>query len=107
MVSGIGIEYRAPRGAHSLVGKRVPDVALAGGEGEPSRVYEALRSGRFVLVTGDGRPAGWSDRLDVVAPADPAATTMLVRPDGYVAWAADAPDPSGRDAALHRWLGAP
>jgi len=30
---------------------------------------------------------------------------MLVRPDGYVAWAADEPDKPGLDEAVHRWAG--
>ncbi|MEU1115545.1 MULTISPECIES: FAD-dependent monooxygenase [unclassified Streptomyces] len=82
-VTGVGIAYPAPKGAHRLVGRRVPDVALKEG-----RLYEALRAGEFVLIspadaghaTGRAVPAHWaSDRR----------TTVLVRPDGYVAWAAE------------------
>jgi hypothetical protein len=36
---------------------------------------------------------------------------ILVRPDGYIAWATDEQDPARRDAALGhaltRWCGAP
>jgi hypothetical protein len=36
----------------------------------------------------------------VVAPADPSAPAMLVRPDAYIAWAGDRPDPAQLAAAL-------
>jgi 2-polyprenyl-6-methoxyphenol hydroxylase-like FAD-dependent oxidoreductase len=81
-LSGIGYVYPAPDGAHELVGTRAVDVPLAGG----GRLYEALRGGLFVLV-GDADVAGWADRVAVAAPAEPTGLMMLVRPDGYVAWA--------------------
>jgi hypothetical protein len=56
-ISGIGIRYRRPPGAHRLVGARAPDVALLG---RSPRLYEALRSGRFVLVTAGFAPPGWA-----------------------------------------------
>ena len=87
-VSGVGIGYPAPRGAHPLTGKRAPDVRLAG-DG-PARLYQALRSGRFVLVT--GADAGTTPGVDVVTPAAGTSIAMLVRPDGYIAWAADQAD---------------
>jgi 2-polyprenyl-6-methoxyphenol hydroxylase-like FAD-dependent oxidoreductase len=70
-ISGIGVAY-AP-GEHRLVGRRMPDVELAGG----GTVAERLRAGRPVLVEpSDGRPA----------------LRVLVRPDGYVQWATDDAD---------------
>ncbi|HZB31195.1 MAG TPA: FAD-dependent oxidoreductase [Streptosporangiaceae bacterium] len=110
-VSGIDIAYPAPRGAHPLTGRRAPDVRLTGAGTGPARLYEALRAGRFVLVTGAAATAsvplldGWDADVDVVASAATAAT-MLVRPDGYVAWATDDPDPAGvlAEATGHgRW----
>jgi 2-polyprenyl-6-methoxyphenol hydroxylase-like FAD-dependent oxidoreductase len=98
-VSGIDIGYSAPRGAHPLVGKRAPDVRLTGTG--PDRLYEALRAGRFVFVARDGGatlPDGWSDDVDLVTSAD-APATMLVRPDGHVAWATDDADPAAGLAA--------
>lgn len=57
-------------------------------------MYEALRSGRFVLVTREGahvtgENAPWEalGHTDVVTPAEPVTAAMLVRPDGYIAWA--------------------
>jgi len=50
---------------------------------------------------------GWSDRVGVVHLDGPTGlpALVLVRPDGYVAWAADRPDGAGLRAALRRWCG--
>lgn len=89
-ISALGIAYPRPRGAHPLVGTRARDLPLEGG----SRLAEALRAGRFVLVAPAGAPA--PDLPGALGEVDPAervvtrrvdggATTLLVRPDGYVA----------------------
>ncbi|MEW2299113.1 FAD-dependent monooxygenase [Streptomyces sp. NPDC006655] len=99
-VTGIGYRYPAPRGAHPLTGARVPDLALAGG----GRLYEALRGGRFVLVTPgsyDVDPAR-ADRLAAARWRSDHRTTLLVRPDGYAAWAAE----DAGQAAIERALAA-
>ncbi|MEV5429220.1 FAD-dependent monooxygenase [Streptomyces sp. NPDC052701] len=102
-VTGIGYRYAAPRGAHRFVGLRAPDLALAGG----GRLHEALRGGRFVLITprpcavGDDR----KDRLAVERWASGRRTAVLVRPDGYVAWAADSATPADVAAALDAHVG--
>ncbi|MDX2850707.1 FAD-dependent monooxygenase [Streptomyces sp. PA03-3a] len=106
-VTGIGVAYPAPRGAHPLTGRRAPDLPLREG-----RLYEALRAGRFVLVTPERLADG---PADTPAPADPRAvhvtrtdrgrTTLLVRPDGYVAWAAERAAAGDRAAALAAWAG--
>ncbi|MGV9705729.1 FAD-dependent monooxygenase [Streptomyces sp. NPDC003483] len=105
-ITGIGYAYKAPRGAHALVGTRAPDVALRGG-----RLYEALRGGRFVLVTPGpaSRPNGAGDRKDRLTVENWAGdrrTTLLVRPDGYVAWAAESPDAAAVEAAVTAAVGA-
>ncbi|MEU7337613.1 FAD-dependent monooxygenase [Streptomyces sp. NPDC007074] len=105
-ITGIGYAYKAPRGAHALVGTRAPDVALRGG-----RLYEALRGGRFVLVTPGtaSRPYGVGDRKDRLTVENWAGgrrTTLLVRPDGYVAWAAESPDAAAVEAAVTAAVGA-
>ncbi|MEU8951221.1 FAD-dependent monooxygenase [Streptomyces sp. NPDC048489] len=104
-ITGIGYAYKAPRGAHALVGTRAPDVALRGG-----RLYEALRGGRFVLVTPGpaSRPNGVGDRKDRLTVENWAGdrrTTLLVRPDGYVAWAAESPDAAAVEAAVTAAVG--
>ncbi|WP_018568456.1 FAD-dependent monooxygenase [Streptomyces sp. PsTaAH-124] len=102
-VTGLGYRYRAPRGAHRLVGSRVPDVALAGG----GRLYEALRGGRFVLLTPAAREVApeRAARLTAARWASGRRTALLVRPDGYAAWAADTPDPAAIEAALATHVG--
>ncbi|MER5358037.1 FAD-dependent monooxygenase [Streptomyces sp. NPDC002785] len=98
LISGISISYAAPRGTHPLTAKRAPDLSLREG-----RLHQLLCDGTFVLVT----PA------DAAAPASPIplvhahwrgdrTTTLLVRPDGYIAWASDHADPADLRAALTR-----
>ncbi len=92
-ISALGVAYPRPSGAHPLVGTRVRDLPLDGG----SRLAEALRPGRFVLVAPAGAPTpeigrapGEVDPAERVLTrrADDGATALLVRPDGYVADAA-------------------
>jgi 2-polyprenyl-6-methoxyphenol hydroxylase-like FAD-dependent oxidoreductase len=92
-----------------LSGLMVPDLVLDDGR----RVAELLHEARAVLLDASGAAsavaAAWSDRVDAVAATivdGPAA--MLIRPDGYVAWAADEFGPDDDDkllAALTRWFG--
>lgn len=100
-LTGVGTRYPADDGDHRLVGRRALDISLATG----GRLYEALRSGRFVLVGPPLAEIGpWDDRVDVLAPADSAKPMMLVRPDGYVAWAGTTGG-DGLETALRRWAG--
>ncbi|WP_228447363.1 FAD-dependent monooxygenase [Streptomyces paludis] len=108
-VSGIGIAYPAPRGAHPLTGRRAPDLVL---RGTPGRLYEALRAGRFVLVGPAGNAAVRESARESVRPDGPVLyaesarnshRTLLIRPDGHIAWASNHPDPSGLRRALTEW----
>jgi hypothetical protein len=99
-----GIAYPRRRGDDNWVGRRMPDIECGG-----TRCYEVLRSGRFVLVTGpqgDSRVGDWPD-VDHVVHHDPALPkAMLVRPDGYIAWATRrVPDAAQLPAVLARWCG--
>lgn len=108
-MQGLDVRYDMGTGTHPLTGRHMPD--LPGTEA-------ALAPGRPVLFDLAGSvklravAERWSDRVDVCAPprtTGPAA--LLVRPDGYVAWATDdepdAADPDALEAALRRWFGEP
>jgi hypothetical protein len=96
---------------YPLAGQLVPDVTLDDGR----RVAEMLHGGRPVLLDLSGGQVGdaargWADRVDVVAgaTAELEACALLIRPDGYVAWAADtfkADDETRLHVALQRWFG--
>lgn len=82
-LTGLGIAYPARgRGHHRWVGKRAPDLPCADG-----RLYELLREGRHVLVGADAPDNPRIRSTHRVGPGAP--STVLVRPDAYVAWAHD------------------
>ncbi|WP_326953317.1 FAD-dependent monooxygenase [Amycolatopsis sp. NBC_01286] len=114
LMSGADIRYE-PGTAHPLDGRWAPDLVLANG----IRLAELTRTARPLLLDltppaslGD-EVTGWAGRVDVVTgKAGQEATAMLIRPDGYVAWATSATDPDDTDrkalrAALERWFGSP
>ncbi|MFJ2134087.1 FAD-dependent monooxygenase [Streptomyces sp. NPDC088846] len=96
LVSGISIAYAAPRGAHPLTAKRAPDLSLREG-----RLHQLLRDGTFVLVTPtDAATPPSSIPLVHAHWRSDRTTTLLIRPDGYIAWASDRSDPAALRAAL-------
>ena len=76
---------------HPLSGRLVPDLTLDDGR----RVAELLHEARAVLLDLDRRLRGCGPRLGRPCRyrpghiADRPESAMLIRPDGYVAWAAD------------------
>jgi pentachlorophenol monooxygenase len=94
MFSGIGIGYGHVAGESTLVGRRADDLPTDGG-----RLYEVMRSGGFVLVTEDGVPVPGDVRAVTRTDEGPA---LLVRPDGYIAWAGDSASGLWR-GVLERW----
>lgn len=112
-----GLDTRYDTGTadpHPLAGRWAPNLALTAPGGETS-VAELLHAGRGILLdlTPDRRFArtghGWRDRIDIRAAQcpGPPAPALLIRPDGYVAWAADdhARDTSTLRDALATWFG--
>jgi 2-polyprenyl-6-methoxyphenol hydroxylase-like FAD-dependent oxidoreductase len=99
--------------SHPLQGRSAPDIELIDG----TRVGELLRPGKGLLLDFDASAPlqklarSWNER--VIHVASDAKTTLglsalLVRPDGIVAWAADAAlDTESASRAMSRWFGKP
>ncbi|CAM3851638.1 FAD-dependent monooxygenase [Kibdelosporangium persicum] len=102
-MAGSDIRYRTGTD-HPLAGRFLPDIGEIGG----------LRDARPVLLDFARNTAlkdiadGWRDRVDVVELAwdERLADVVLVRPDGYVAWAGDGVL-SGLREELAAWFGRP
>jgi 2-polyprenyl-6-methoxyphenol hydroxylase-like FAD-dependent oxidoreductase len=113
-IAGLDICYRSP-GEHPLTGRRVPDADITV-DGIPRRLFELLHAAKPIYIelnkTAEVSPdlpsaitricARCADRqwqLPVLGPVTvPAA--VLVRPDGYVAWAAADGSLNGLDHAV-------
>lgn len=115
MMSGLDVHYDLGDG-HPLLGRRMPDLDVRTADG-PTRVAELLRAARPVLLDlaldltprHDGvthvraeHDGGWELPVlgEVTAP-----DAVLIRPDGYVAWAGTGSD-AGLADALTTWCGA-
>ena len=105
-LSGLAIRYPA---AGQIAGRRIPDLDLRGAPA--ATIFGLLHTAKFLLLTqgtAEPVPARYADRLDVVTAELPAdrpewsgVRSMLIRPDGYIAWAARTDDAPPFDA----WLG--
>ncbi|MGH3178644.1 MAG: FAD-dependent monooxygenase [Streptosporangiaceae bacterium] len=120
MMSGLDIHYDLGAG-HPLLGRRMPNLDLITAAG-PARVFTLLHAARPVLLN-LGEPGSfditpWADRVRLVEAdyagswelpvlgAITAPAAVLIRPDGYVAWAGDRTQP-GLPDALTSWFGPP
>jgi 2-polyprenyl-6-methoxyphenol hydroxylase-like FAD-dependent oxidoreductase len=98
-------------GTHPLIGHSVPDFELAGGK----KLGELLQQGSGVLLDFDNRPSlevlgrRYDGRIAYVsgkAKDRLGLNAVLVRPDGFVAWATDTdPDLDEVAKAASRWFG--
>lgn len=119
LLSGADVRYPAHPDEHPLVGRWVPDFAVTHAHGT-QRIAELARAGRPLLIdlTDDTKLAAAAaaatsaaaDHLTCTAGrpvGDVSATALLVRPDGYVAWASSmpAPDTAELGRALSYWFG--
>jgi hypothetical protein len=98
---------------HPLAGAWAPELTLII-DGRERPLSQLMHGARPVLLDlrDDGElrttVAPWRDRVDVVTatcPAGPPADALLIRPDGYVAWAGRSS--SGLERSLRRWFGTP
>ncbi len=117
-LSGADNHYAPGAGRHPLVGRWVPDFAVAIARGS-HRVAELARDGRPLLVdltesvTVADSLAEIADRLTVTAGSLVGAlraTAVLIRPDGYVAWASSDEHPAADELTdlrevLKQWFG--
>ncbi|GAA4005974.1 FAD-dependent monooxygenase [Streptomyces marokkonensis] len=113
MVTGLDIRHDVGEGDHPLLGRRLPDRDIVV-DGTKTTALTLLHAGRGVLLDLTGELAeaasAWADRVDTVAvdrfDHDCVTAGLLVRPDGYVAWAGS-PDEGtgGLTDALSRWFG--
>ncbi|MFD4173227.1 MULTISPECIES: FAD-dependent monooxygenase [Streptomyces] len=124
MLSGVTVRYDLPGPEHRLLGDFARDLELRTDDGKTT-LSRYLRRGWGVLIDlsegsgisdvvgewADG--VAWADRVQhvrAVCDEEPELAGLLIRPDGYVAWAADrstaGPDrPDGLHAALDTWFG--
>ncbi|HKR08993.1 MAG TPA: FAD-dependent monooxygenase [Gemmatimonadaceae bacterium] len=117
-MSGLGVHYDLGEG-HPLLGRRMPDLDLVTGNGSV-RVFTLLHGARPVVINFGERGSvditPWSDRVQLidakydgtwelpVIGAVAAPTSVLIRPDGYVAWVGEATQ-GGLTDALTTWFG--
>jgi 2-polyprenyl-6-methoxyphenol hydroxylase-like FAD-dependent oxidoreductase len=115
-----GLDVRYGDGRHLLVGARMPHIELVTAGGAVTSTTTLLRRGRSVLLDLSADPvrrrwlrevtSGWRWLEPISAAPAPASAaagweTMLIRPDGYLAWVGSrAADPR---PALRRWVGHP
>ncbi|MEU6422814.1 FAD-dependent monooxygenase [Streptomyces spiralis] len=121
MVTGLDIRHDVGCDRHPLLGRRLPDQQISR-DGVKQSVYTLLHAGRGLLLdlAGDAglRAAarGWSDLIDTVTvqglEGEGGLGAVLVRPDGYVAWAGAAGEGPAAGVtgmpltdALARWFG--
>jgi 2-polyprenyl-6-methoxyphenol hydroxylase-like FAD-dependent oxidoreductase len=98
------VNLRYGTDAHPLVGRSCPDFEFADG----TRLGEYLRDGSGALVDFDAKLAPLEGTKHVALDAKDrlGLTALLVRPDGFVAWASDTtPDRDDLARAAARWFG--
>lgn len=113
-ISGMSLRYDLP-GDHPLIGRSAPDLEFDDG----TRLGEFLHEGTGIMVELSGNAEArsliqnWAGRVKhvaAIAKDTKGLAGLLVRPDGFVAWAADEnaePDLPALKKTLSRWFGDP
>ena len=97
--AGTTLRYAPRRGESSLVGTRATQIPLRHG-----RITELQRLPGFVFVRERGASAVDAARLPQAVRTDD-GPAVLVRPDGYIAWAGASADRSAWAGTLAGWAG--
>jgi 2-polyprenyl-6-methoxyphenol hydroxylase-like FAD-dependent oxidoreductase len=110
--SGLSMRYNLP-GDHPLIGASAPDLEFEDG----TRLGDRMHDGKGLLLdlteTGELSTLAATPRQQLKAVSAKVRdakglTALLVRPDGFVAWATDSkPDASAVNEAIERWFGRP
>lgn len=118
LISGLDVRYDFGEG-HLLLGRRMPDLDVVTADGT-LRLFTLLHHARAVLLNlgapGSIDAGAWADRvqlvdatydggweLPVIGPVS-APASVLIRPDGHVAWTGDGTR-QGLADALGKWFG--
>lgn len=109
-ISGVGLRYNLG-GDHPLIGRSSPDFEFEDG----TRLGTLLHDGKALLLDFAGKrelqvlSQDWSERLRYVSAKTKdtkGSSALFIRPDGFVAWAADSePTYAEAKAAIIHWLG--
>ena len=111
LLAGSDVRYETdPVASDGPTGWFAPSIDVKLPDGTVVRISELLRTARPTLLdaSGDLRAVvnPWADRVDYLATAGHDENgSMLIRPDGYVAWSSQ--DPGSLDNALRTWFGNP
>ncbi|MFP7231764.1 monooxygenase [Bacillus subtilis] len=117
-ISALDVRYKPDPNMppHRLNGARVADMELILSDGSMERLYSCLQKGTFVLLSlmqdADDYAQGKGLRTVNASLAEPNEEwqdvhTILIRPDGHVAWAVDASAPDCAEViqeGISRWF---
>lgn len=117
-ISALDVRYEADRTMppNRLNGARLPDMELILSDGNSERLYSFLQNGTFVLLSlrqeADDHIEVKGLRTVTASLAEPNEKlrdvhTILIRPDGHVAWAVDASAPDCAEViqkGISRWF---